>query len=112
MCMVVFECVLCNLYFTFLTQKFSYYIYFSELAVIYSGDFAHGPMAKNLLCNPGDSGSIPGWGTKIPHAPGKLCRQTSTPEPCALGSWRCNREASMAAKSPRGDKDPVQPKLK
>ena len=65
MCMVVFECVLCNLYFTFLTQKFSYYIYFSELAVIYSGDFAHGPVAKNLLCNPGDSGSIPGWGTKI-----------------------------------------------
>ena len=80
MCMVVFECVLCNFYFTFLTQKFSYYIYFSELEVMYSGDFPHGPVVKNLLCNPGDSGSIPGSGTKIPHAARKLCPQTVTPE--------------------------------
>ena len=27
-----------------------------------------GPVIKNLPCNAGDAGSIPGWGTKIPHA--------------------------------------------
>ena len=27
---------------------------------------------KNLLCNAGDAGSIPGPGTKIPHAAGQL----------------------------------------
>ena len=25
-------------------------------------------MVKNLPCNAGDGGSIPGWGSKIPHA--------------------------------------------
>ena len=25
-------------------------------------------MVKNLPCNAGDLGWIPGWGTKIPHA--------------------------------------------
>ena len=25
-------------------------------------------MVKNLPCNAGDAGLIPGWGTKIPHA--------------------------------------------
>ena len=28
-----------------------------------------GPVIKNLPCNAGDVGSIPGRGTKIPHAP-------------------------------------------
>ena len=31
-------------------------------------DFPGGPMVKNLLCNAGDTGLIPGRGTKIPHA--------------------------------------------
>ena len=31
------------------------------------GDFPCGPGVKNLPCN---SDSIPGWGTKIPHAAG------------------------------------------
>ena len=25
-------------------------------------------MVKNLTCDAGDAGLIPGWGTKIPHA--------------------------------------------
>ena len=29
-------------------------------------------MIKNLPFSAGDSGSIPGWGTKIPHASGQL----------------------------------------
>ena len=31
-----------------------------------------GPVVKNPSCNAGDSGSIPGWGTKIPHAAEQL----------------------------------------
>ena len=31
-------------------------------------DFPGGPVVKNLLCNAGDIGLIPGQGTKIPHA--------------------------------------------
>ena len=35
-------------------------------------DFPGGLVVKNLSCNTGDAGSIPGWGTKIPHAVGQL----------------------------------------
>ena len=31
-----------------------------------------GPVVKNPPCNAGDSGSIPGGGTKIPHAAEQL----------------------------------------
>ena len=31
-------------------------------------DFRGSPVVKNLPANAGDRGSIPGWGTKIPHA--------------------------------------------
>ena len=31
-------------------------------------DFPDGPVVKNLLCNAGAVGSIPGQGTKIPHS--------------------------------------------
>ena len=31
-------------------------------------DFPGGPVVKNLPCNAGDAGSIPGQGTKIPYA--------------------------------------------
>ena len=30
--------------------------------------FPRGPGVKNLPCNAGDTGLIPGWGPKIPHA--------------------------------------------
>ena len=32
------------------------------------GDFPGGPVVKNLPCNAGDQGSIPGLGTNIPRA--------------------------------------------
>ena len=35
-------------------------------------DFPGGPVLKNLPSNVGDTGSISGWGTKIPHALGRL----------------------------------------
>ena len=40
-------------------------------------DFPGGPVVKNPLSNAGDTCSIPGQGTKIPHAAEQL-------SPCAL----------------------------
>ena len=44
-------------------------------------DFPGGPVVENLPSNAGDTGLIPGWGTKIPHARGQLCPSTATTEP-------------------------------
>ena len=41
-------------------------------------DFPGGPVVKNLPSNAGDTGWIPGWGTKIPHARGQLSPCTAT----------------------------------
>ena len=38
-------------------------------------------MVKNLPSNAGDAGSIPGLGTKIPHATGQLSPRAATTEP-------------------------------
>ena len=43
-------------------------------------DFPGGPVVKNLPSNAGDTGSIPGGGTQIPHAMGQLSLYTSTRE--------------------------------
>ena len=40
-------------------------------------DYPSGPVIKNPPCNAGDVGSIPGLGTKMPHAMGQL-------SPCAV----------------------------
>ena len=44
------------------------------------GDFPGGPMVKNLPSNAGNTGSIPGWGTKILHATGQLSLCATTTE--------------------------------
>ena len=43
--------------------------------------FPGGPMVKNLPCNAGDLGLIPGQRTKIPHATEQLSPATATTEP-------------------------------
>ena len=43
-------------------------------------DFPGGPVVKNLPCKAGDTGSIPGWGTKIPHAEEQLTPHATTRE--------------------------------
>ena len=45
------------------------------------GDFPRDPMVKNLPCNAGDMGSIPGQGTKIPHTVEQLSLSVTTTEP-------------------------------
>ena len=44
------------------------------------GDFPGGPVAKNPPSNAWDMGSIPGQGTKIPHAAGLLSPHAATRE--------------------------------
>ena len=43
-------------------------------------DFPGGPVVKNLPYNAGGTGSIPGQGTKIPHAAGQLSPCATTTE--------------------------------
>ena len=43
-------------------------------------DFPGGPVVKNPPCSAGDTGSIPGQGTKIPHATGQLSLHATTTE--------------------------------
>ena len=45
------------------------------------GDFPGGPVVKNPPSSVGDGSSIPGRGTKIPHATGQLSPRTATTEP-------------------------------
>ena len=40
-------------------------------------DFPGGSAIKNLPCNARDAGSIPGWGTKVPHAAEQLSPRTA-----------------------------------
>ena len=46
----------------------------------YSRDFPGGPVVKNPLSNAEHTGSIPGWGTKIPHAVRQLSPRATTTE--------------------------------
>ena len=41
-------------------------------------DISHGPVVKNPPSNAGDTGLIPGQGTKIPHAVGQLLSPKAT----------------------------------
>ena len=47
-------------------------------------DFPGGPVVKNLTYNAGDSGSIPGQGTKVPHAAGQLSQHATTADLACL----------------------------
>ena len=53
-------------------------------------DFPRGPLVKNLPCNTGDMGSIPGQGTRVPHAVEQLSPSTTTRE-----SKCCNERSCM-----------------
>ena len=47
-------------------------------------DFSGGPVIKNPPYNAGEAGSIPGRGTKIPHAAGQLSLRATTTEHTCL----------------------------
>ena len=57
-------------------------------------DFTAGPVLKNLPCNAGDTGSIPGPGTKIPYATEQLSPCTTTTEPSLYSPRAAIREVT------------------
>ena len=61
-------------------------------------DFLGGPVVKNPPYNAGDAGSIPGQGTKIPHAMGQLSPHVTTTELAHL-NWS-PRAANYRAYAP------------
>ena len=74
------------------------------------GDFPGGPVVKNTPSNAGDTGSIPGRGTKIPHAAGQLSPRAATTDPMRSGACapQLGRSPCAATKSPRAAmKDPT-----
>ena len=53
-------------------------------------------MVKNLPCNAVDAGSIPGQGTKIPHAVGQLSPLAASTEPASqLESVHCDKGSQV-----------------
>ena len=67
-------------------------------------DFPGGPVVKNPPSKAGDVGSIPGRGTKIPHASGPLSPRASTREP-ACHNYRAYRLWSPRATT--GERKPT-----
>ena len=59
-------------------------------------DSPGGPVVKNPPSNAGDSGLIPGQGTKIPHAVGQLSLSTATAEPTYSGASELQLKPSTA----------------
>ena len=53
----------------------------TQTKAVNCGDFPGGPVLKSPPCNAGDTGSIPGRGTKIPHAAEQLNPRATTTEP-------------------------------
>ena len=49
-------------------------------------------MVKNPPSDAGDAGSIPGQGTKIPHAAGQLSTHATTKDPGAATKTRCSQK--------------------
>ena len=55
-------------------------------------DFPSGLVVKNSLCNAGDTGSIPGWGTTILHAVEQLGAHTTTRESSHCKEKSCTQQ--------------------
>ena len=66
-------------------------------------------MVKNPPSNAGDVGSIPGRGTKIPHAAGQLSLRATATELAHLNE-RENPHATTREKPAHRNEDPTQPK--
>ena len=62
--------------------------------------FPGGPMVKNPPSNAGDTGSIPGQGTKIPLAVGQLSLCAAAREPMPQLLSLCSLESECHKESP------------
>ena len=66
------------------------HVQISPIRIQMNRGFPSGPVVKNLPPNAGDTGLIPGQGTKIPHAMGQLSPHTATRIPLVTirTQWR------------------------
>ena len=64
-------------------------------------DFPSGPGVKNLPCNAGDTGSLSGGRTKMPHAEEQLSPHTQLLSPFTLESASHNGVPAPQQKTPR-----------
>ena len=62
-------------------------------------------MVKNSPCNAGNSGLIPGWGTRIPHAAEQLSLSART-------KTQCNQINIKNKQIAKGEKVMAEPKIK
>ena len=63
-------------------------------------DFPGGSMVKNPPSSAGHAGSIPGWGTKIPHATGQLSLHDTAIELACSGACTLQLERSSTREKP------------
>ena len=70
----------------YLYNLISIYLYKVYVGIKYTF-FLGGPVVKNPPSNAGDSGSIPGQGTRIPHAGGNCAHMPQLKKPVCLNSW-------------------------
>ena len=67
---------------------------------IHTWDFPGGPVVKNPPSNAGDMGSIPGQGTKIPHATGQLSPHATTTDLARLNKRACVQQKLQSPRAP------------
>ena len=66
---------------------------------MYYRDFPSGPLVKDLPSSAGDMGSIPGRGTKIPHAAGQLSPRATSTELACLNKRACVPQTTESMRS-------------
>ena len=71
------------------------------------GDFPGGPVVGNPSCGAGNVGSVPGWGTKIPHAAEQLSPHPTTTEPACSRACMLQLESMLHNNSKSDKKDPA-----
>ena len=76
-------------------------------------DLPSGPVVKNPSCKAEDVDSVPGCGSKIPHATERQSPHTATTEPSSLKSLATARESMHCnVRSYMPQLDPNQPPKK
>ena len=68
-------------------------IFFYEKKIVnHCGDFSGGSVVRNMPANTGDTGPIPGRGTKIPHAVKQLGLSATRRESVGLNKRSCKMQ--------------------
>ena len=77
------------------------------MLIVHLGNFLSGSVVKNLPCNAGDLGSIPGRGSKAPHTSEELSLCVATTEQLSPNTTT-TEPAGPGARSPQLErKDPA-----